>query len=152
MYEQQLLRKLAEYFVAEEDVLPTQLLYRDGTLATYTGGIAMLPGDKVVQYTREKGNITIDMLNEIPPSVRYTGEEWLEKNGYNAMKLYVLLDLESQLKTVGKFSHKLDTIKGWISMIMGEAILLEDSRDDWTPPPHYFNEVAREAISVLGSR
>lgn len=152
MYDQILLKKLAEYFVAEEDVLPTQLLYRSGTLAIYTGGIDMLPGDKVVQYRRVRGDVAIDILNEIPPSVKYSGEEWLEKNGYNAMKLYVLLDLESQLKTAGKFSHKLDTIKGWISMIMGEAILLEDSRDDWTPPPYYFNEVASEAISALGSR
>jgi hypothetical protein len=37
-------------------------------------------------------------------------------------------------------------------MIMGEAILLEDSKDGWTPTPHYFKEVASEAISVLGSK
>ena len=151
MYEQQLLRKLVEYFVAEEDVQPTKLLYRDGTLAVYSGGIDMLPGDKVVQYTREKGNVTIDMLNEIPPAVKYTGEEWLEKNGYNAMKLYVLIDLESQLKTVGKFSEKLSLVRNWIRMIISEAVLMENFKDSWTPPPHTFEETAKDAINSLGS-
>lgn len=151
MYEQQLLKKLAEYFVAEEDVQPTKLLYRNGELTVYNGGIEMIPKDKVVQYRREKGNVTIDILNEIPPLVEYFGEEWLEKNGYTATRLYILFDLANQLKEMGKTSHKLNDIRNWVNMIISEAVLMQSYKSDWTPPPHYFNEAAGEAIKLLGS-
>lgn len=151
MYDQQLLRKLAEYFVAEEDVSPTKLLYRDGTLASYSGGIDMLPGDKVVQYRRTNGDVTIDILNEIPPSVKYSGEEWLEKNGYNSMRISILFDLENQLTAAGKFSDKLNLVRNWIRMIISEAVLMMSFKDSWTPPPHTFEETAKDAINSLGS-
>jgi len=151
MYDQRLLRKLAEYFVAEEDVSPTKLLYRDEELTIYTGGIDMFPGDKVVQYRRTKGDVSIDILNEIPPAVKYSGEEWLEKNGYNSMRLYILFDLENQLISAGKFSEKLSLVRNWVRMIISEAVLLLSFKDDWNPPPYTFEETAKDAINSLGS-
>jgi hypothetical protein len=151
MYDQILLKKLSEYFIAEEDVPATQLLYRDGELSLYVGGIDLLPGDKVVQYRRENLDITIDMLNEIPPLVKYTGEEWLEFNGFGAINLVLLFDLENQLKTAGKVSQKLGLVIRWINSILREAVLLEEPKSGWSPSPHTFNNAAKDALAILDS-
>jgi hypothetical protein len=151
MHDQILLKKLSEYFIHEEDVPPTQLLYRDGELSLYVGGIDMLPGDKVVRYTRQNSNITIDALNEIPPLVKYSGEEWLELNGFSSTKLIFLFNLQNQLKAANKNSENLDVIINWINLVLSEDVFLPDFKSDWGRPPFAFQDVAREALTTLNS-
>jgi hypothetical protein len=78
-----------------------------------------------------------------------TAEEWLAIQGYTAIRLVALLDLEGKLAAAGKTSDKLAAVRAWINGILGAFAMDPAPRNDWTPAPFGFEETTAEAFAVL---
>lgn len=75
----------------------------------------------------------------IPQSPEYTAEAWLENQGYGAMRLLGLLDLEAQFG--GQAPPKMQAVRAWINAIRAQYA---ETKSDWKPAPHTFEETMQE--------
>ena len=75
----------------------------------------------------------------IPPAPTWTAESWLDHEGYGAMRLLGLLDLESQF---GQQSPpKMQAVRAWINSIRAQYA---ETKSDWQPAPHTFESTMQE--------
>lgn len=75
----------------------------------------------------------------IPPAPTYTAESWLDHEGYSAMRLLGMLDLESKF---GQQSPpKMQAVRAWINLIRAQYA---DTKSDWQPAPHTFESTMQE--------
>ena len=72
-----------------------------------------------------------------PPS--FTAETWLENQGYGAMRILGLLDLES--KFGGQAPPKMQAVRAWINSIRAQYA---ETKSDWQPAPHTFESTMQE--------
>jgi hypothetical protein len=86
----------------------------------------------------------------IPAPATYTAEEWLSKEGYGAVQLVTLLNLEAELTARALVSPKLDAVKDWTNAVLGEYVQSNQPKEDWGAAPFSFNETVVEAYSLLG--
>jgi hypothetical protein len=84
------------------------------------------------------------------PLPTYTAEAWLSKEGYGAVQLVTLLNLEAELTARALVSPKLDAVKDWTNAILGEYVQSNQPKEDWGAAPFSFNETVVEAYSLLG--
>ena len=82
----------------------------------------------------------------IPPEPTWTAELWLDHEGYGAMRLLGLLDLESKF---GQQSPpKMQAVRAWINSIRAQYA---ETKSDWQPAPHNFEatmqEIAQQEIA-----
>jgi hypothetical protein len=72
-----------------------------------------------------------------PPS--FTAESWLDHQGFGAMRLLGLLDLEGQF---GQQSPpKMQAVRAWINSIRAQYA---ETKSDWQPAPHTFESTMQE--------
>jgi hypothetical protein len=71
----------------------------------------------------------------------YSAEGWLEHEGYGAMRLLGLLDLEVQFAQAGAISPKMQAVRAWINRIRAEY---SAERSDWPQAPHTFDQTMQE--------
>jgi hypothetical protein len=81
---------------------------------------------------------------EVPPT--YTAEAWLEHEGYGAMRLLGLLDLEVQFMQAGAIPPKMQAVRAWINTIRAGY---STERSDWPEAPHTFEQTMQEATTWL---
>jgi hypothetical protein len=75
----------------------------------------------------------------IPPAPTWTAESWLDHEGYGAMRLLGLLDLESKF---GQQSPpKMQAVRAWINSIRAQYA---ETKSDWQPAPHTFESTMQE--------
>jgi hypothetical protein len=72
-----------------------------------------------------------------PPS--FTAESWLDHQGYGAMRLLGLLDLEAQFGQ--QAPPKMQAVRAWINSIRAQYA---ETKSDWQPAPHTFEETMQE--------
>ncbi len=77
-----------------------------------------------------------------PPS--FTAEAWLESQGFGAMRLLGLLDLEGQFGQ--QAPPKMQAVRAWINAIRAQYA---ETKNDWQPAPHTFEETMKEIESWL---
>ncbi len=75
----------------------------------------------------------------IPSPNTYTAESWLDHEGYGAMRLLGLLDLES--KFGGQAPPKMQAVRAWINSIRAQYA---ETKSDWQPAPHTFESTMQE--------
>jgi hypothetical protein len=69
----------------------------------------------------------------------FTAEAWLESQGYGAMRLLGLLDLESQFGQ--QAPPKMQAVRAWINSIRAQYA---ETKSDWQPAPHTFESTMQE--------
>jgi hypothetical protein len=83
---------------------------------------------------------------EIPPT--FSSEAWLEHEGYGAMRLLGLLDLEVKFMQAGAIPPKMQAVRAWINTIRAQYA---ETKSDWQPAPHTFestmHEIAQQEIA-----
>jgi hypothetical protein len=81
---------------------------------------------------------------EVPPT--FAAEAWLEHEGYGAMRLLGLLDLEVQFMQAGAIPPKMQAVRAWINTIRAGY---STERSDWPNAPHTFEQTMQEATTWL---
>jgi hypothetical protein len=81
---------------------------------------------------------------EVPPT--YTAKSWLEREGFGAMELLALSDLESQFMQAGAIPPKMQSVRAWINTIRAGY---SAERSDWPNAPHTFEQTMQEATTWL---
>jgi hypothetical protein len=145
-----LLNKIKEFLGEQDSSTPRTFLYRNGSVSDFNEETQELqPGDKVVSFYTSNASSYLSLLNSIPEAPKYTAEEWLNKMGYTSIRLITLLDLENKLRLENKESIKLMEVRAWIDSVL--AIYIQDPTpdNDWTEPPHNFEETVQEAFTLL---
>lgn len=84
------------------------------------------------------------------PKPAVTAEKHIEREGFPAIRLVTLMDLESKLAAAGKTSAKLTAVRGWLDTILGAFAANPEPRNDWPKAPFSFEETVQEAASKLG--
>jgi hypothetical protein len=79
----------------------------------------------------------------------YTVEEWIESQGYSAIRLLTVRELEGKLLAAGKVSAKISAIRQWADGLIASFALNPEPRNDWPEAPFAFDEVVQEAVSTL---
>jgi hypothetical protein len=82
----------------------------------------------------------------IPQASTYSAESWLEHEGYGAMRLLGLLDLEVQFMQAGAIPPKMQAVRAWINTIRAGY---STERSDWPNAPHTFEQTMQEATTWL---
>jgi hypothetical protein len=80
----------------------------------------------------------------IPPAPTWTAESWLDHEGYGAMRLLGLLDLEVQFMQAGAIPPKMQAVRAWINTIRAGY---STERSDWPQAPHTFEQTMQEATT-----
>jgi hypothetical protein len=78
-----------------------------------------------------------------------TAEQWLGIEGYTAIRLVTLLDLEGKLAAAGKTSPKLAAVRLWMNGVLATYVTDPNPKSDWTPAPFGFEETSAEAFAAL---
>lgn len=84
-----------------------------------------------------------------PPKPAVTAEKHIEREGYPAIRLVTLMDLEGKLAQAGKTSAKLTAVRGWLDAILGAFAANPEPRNDWPKAPFGFEETAQDAAFQL---
>jgi hypothetical protein len=75
----------------------------------------------------------------IPPAPTWTAESWLDHEGYGAMRLLALLDLESKFGQQAPL--KMQAVRAWINSILAQYA---ETKSEWQPAPHTFESTMQE--------
>lgn len=78
---------------------------------------------------------------------KITAEQHIQREGYTAIRLVSLLDLEGKLAQAGKTSAKLTAVRAWLDGIMATFAANPESRNDWPKAPFSYEATVQEAAS-----
>ena len=109
------------------------------TYLTYDNQLRSETDPAIIANLERKGWLVTEppVVAEVPPT--YTAEAWLEAQGYGAMRLLGLLDLESKF---GQQSPpKMQAVRTWINSIRAQYA---ETKSDWQPAPHNFEATMQE--------
>lgn len=84
---------------------------------------------------------------EPPPLI--TAEQWIESQGYPAMRLVSLMDIEGKLSQSGRTSAKLVAVRAWLDGVMVQFAASPEPRNNWSTVPFSFEETMQDAMVVL---
>jgi hypothetical protein len=80
-----------------------------------------------------------------PPPTQ-TAEEWIDSQGYTAIRLISLLDAETKLKAANKESAKLNAVRQWLDFILGSYAIDPTPKNNWPTSPYSYEETIQDAI------
>jgi hypothetical protein len=80
------------------------------------------------------------------PAPTQTAEEWIDSQGYTAIRLISLLDAEAKLKAVNKESSKLNAVRQWLDSILGSYAIDPTPKNNWPTSPYSYEETIQDAI------
>lgn len=110
---------------------------------------------KVFYFYKDGQLVTIgehrEQIVAARPKPAVTAEKHIEREGYPAIRLVTLMDLEGKLAEAGKTSAKLSTVRSWLDMILGAFAANPEPRNDWPKAPFGFAETVQEAAGSLGN-
>jgi hypothetical protein len=84
---------------------------------------------------------------EVPPT--FTAEQWIDSQGYTAIRLISLLDAETKLKASNKESSKLNAVRQWLDFILGSYAIDTTPKNNWDNSPYNYEETVQDAITRL---
>ena len=139
-----------QLFGPDGNTPPTKLLVRDDTVSVLPGDYRSRSEDKVYEYSKSNGAISLAQIDAgIYEAEFTTAEDWLILKGYGPMQLVGLLDMESRLAVAGKSSAKMTSVRSWIDAITSAFLQSPTARNDWPEPPHSFQHTLIEAGTTL---
>ena len=83
------------------------------------------------------------------PKPAVGAESHIESQGYPAIRLVTLMDLESKLAQAGKTSTKLAAVRSWLDAMLGAFATNPEPRNDWPAAPFGFEETVQDAAMAL---
>jgi hypothetical protein len=83
------------------------------------------------------------------PKPAVTAEKHIEREGYPAIRLVTLMDLEGKLAEAGKTSAKLTAVRSWLDAIFGAFAANPEPRNDWPKAPFGFEETVQDAAANI---
>lgn len=109
------------------------------TYLTYDNQLRAETDPVIIATLERKGWLMIEppVAEEVLPT--YTAEAWLEAQGFGAMRLLGLLDLESKFS--GQAPPKMQAVRAWINSIRAQYA---ETKSDWQPAPHTFESTMQE--------
>jgi hypothetical protein len=81
------------------------------------------------------------------PSV--SAERHIERQGYPAMRLVTLMDLEGKLAAAGLTATKLVAVRAWLDTVLATFAANPEPRNDWASAPYGFEETVSEAVGTM---
>ena len=94
-------------------------------------------------------------INNLPSNpnliVKYSAEEWLKNQGYDATQLVTFTDMERQLASASKASFLMDAVRAWANSVLAEYVSNPVSKSDWPLAPYTFNEAITDGFNILNS-
>lgn len=129
------------------DTLPSveHIEISDEIAATVRSGRAAKPP---IIYIYEDGKLLTlrQKLARLKPMV---AEQWIEKQGYTALKVIALMDAENKLAAAGKTSSKLSAVRSWLDSVTSAHVMNPEPKTDWPDAPFTFEQTMQEAASVI---
>lgn len=123
----------------------------DEQAATVEAGKASEP--KVLYFLKDGQLLTQQEFREQQiaalPKPSITAEKHIEREGFPAIRLVTLMDLEGKLAQASKTSAKLTAVRSWLDLILGAFAANPNPRNDWPKAPFGFEETVQEAASKL---
>jgi hypothetical protein len=126
----------------------------DEQAATVEAGRASEP--KVFYFYKEGELLTAQEHREQqiaarpkPPKPSVSAEKHIEREGFPAIRLVTLMDLEGKLAQAGKTSAKLTAVRAWLDGILAAFAANPEPRNDWPGTPFGFEETVGEAMANL---
>jgi hypothetical protein len=115
-------------------------------------GITALPLSDAEGEGLQNGSLIWDaatrtLIPTPPPTV--TAEEWIDIQGYTAIRLISLLDAETKLKVSNKESAKLNAVRQWLDSILGSYAIDPTPKNNWPNAPYVYEETIQDAIATL---
>jgi len=83
------------------------------------------------------------------PLAIFTAEQWIDSQGYTAIRLISLLDAETKLKASNKESSKLNAVRQWLDFILGSYAIDTTPKNNWDNSPYNYEETVQDAITRL---
>jgi hypothetical protein len=83
------------------------------------------------------------------PKPAVGAESHIESQGYPAIRLVTLMDLESKLAQAGKTSTKLAAVRSWLDAMLGAFATNPEPHNDWPAAPFGFEETVQDAAMAL---
>ena len=127
----------------------------DETAAAFDAGHAATPS---ILYFYEDGSlITFAEKMQLrrmfgPQQLPFSAvDSWIERQGFSALKVLSLMDIEGKLAAANKSSEKLIAVRNWLNGITVSFALNPASNGNWPTAPFRFEETIQEAITVLGT-
>jgi hypothetical protein len=90
---------------------------------------------------------TPEPVVEVPPI--FTAEQWIDGQGYTAIRLISLLDAEVKLNAANKTSPKMSAVRAWLDSMLGSYALDQTPKTNWPNAPYSYEETIQEAITTL---
>lgn len=83
------------------------------------------------------------------PRPTISAERHIEQEGFPAIRLVTLMDLEGKMVAAGEISAKLVAVRAWLDSILGTFASNPQPRNDWPQAPFGFEETVQDAASKL---
>jgi hypothetical protein len=83
------------------------------------------------------------------PRPAISAERHIERQGYPAMRLVTLMDLEGKLAAAGLTAPKLVAVRGWLDTVLATFAANPEPRNDWALAPYGFEETVAEAVGTV---
>jgi hypothetical protein len=83
------------------------------------------------------------------PKPVITAEKHIEREGFPAIRLVTLMDLEGKLAEAGKTSAKLVAVRSWLDAVLGAFAANPEPSNQWPKAPFGFEETVQDAASKL---
>jgi hypothetical protein len=83
------------------------------------------------------------------PKPAITAEKHIEREGFPAIRLVTLMDLEGKLAEAGKTSAKLVAVRSWLDAVLGAFAANPEPSNQWPKAPFGFEETVQDAASKL---
>lgn len=114
-----------------------------GRAATPPVAYFLIDGQLITQQERRAQQIAAR------PRPAVSAERHIERQGYPAMRLVTLMDLESKLAAAGLTAPKLVAVRGWLDTVLATFAATPEPRNDWALAPHGFEETVTEVIRTM---
>ena len=108
---------------------------------------------RVIYFYKDGELLTLAQWRELQIAARprpaISAERHIERQGYPAMRLVTLMDLEGKLSASGLTAPKLVAVRGWLDTVLATFAADPAPRNDWALAPYGFEETVQEAASRL---
>jgi hypothetical protein len=114
-----------------------------GRSATPSVAYFVIDGQLVTQQERRAQQIAAR------PRPAISAEHHIERQGYPAIRLVTLMDVEGKLAAAGLTAPKLVAVRGWLDTVLATFAANPEPRNDWALAPYGFEETVAEAVGTI---
>jgi hypothetical protein len=108
---------------------------------------------KVFYFLKDNELVTAEYFRKeqvaARPKPAITAEKHIEREGFPAIRLVTLMDLEGKLVEAGKTSAKLMAVRSWLDAVLGAFAANPEPSNEWPKAPFGFEETVQDAASKL---